>query len=131
MEDYQLLATKVYQAFTGAFPNSHADVNRSDTIVYPYVTYNIRTDPTASRNQENLVIDVQIFDNKTSYSDAYGVASKLRTGFKGLLQLEDELHIRYDVRAGATNWAAVPTADPNVIRLEGTINAKIDWRENI
>lgn len=130
MEDYQLLATKVYQAFVAAFPNSHAEINRSSTVTYPYVTYSINTDPTISRNQENLVIDVQVFDNITSYSRTYEVASKLKNGFKGLLQLEDALHIRYDVQRGASGWTTVPTNDPNIIRLEGTIQAKLDWREN-
>lgn len=130
MEDLELLATRVYEAFNDAYSNVHATVNRSENVEYPYVTFDLRTDPTLARNQENLVIDVQVFDNISSYSRAYAVASKLRNHFKGLLTLDDALHIRYDVQRGISNWHQVPTNDPNIIRLEGTLQAKLDWREN-
>lgn len=129
MEGYQLLATKVYEAFSDAYDNSHADVNRDNTVEYPYITYNIRTNPADARNQENLIIDVQLFDNTTSYSRIYEVASMLKNHFKGLIMLAGDLDIRFDVQRGASNWISVPTADDSIIRLEGNIQGKIDWRE--
>lgn len=130
MADYGSLGRLVYQTLTNINSNSHASVNESPMVVYPYLTYDIRTDPSLdTRNQENLTIDVQIFDNIKSYSNLYDWASDLVKGFKGLTVENDSLRIRFDVRNGASNWLQIPTGDPNIVRLEGTIQGKIDWRE--
>lgn len=131
MTDLEALARAIYSAFTNINKNSHASVNRDDNVIYPYLTYDIRTDPpTESRNQENLILDIQIFDNITSYSRLYELASDIANGFKGLIITKEGFHIRFDVRNGASNWIQIPTEDPNIIRLEGTVQGKIDWREN-
>ncbi|WP_423189425.1 hypothetical protein ACO1PF_00495 [Alkalibacterium sp. f15] len=130
MEDFKQLAIQIYRSFTAIYENSHALVNRDEEVKYPYITYDLRTYSTLARNQENLVIDVQIFDNIKSYSRTYDVASLLKNHFKGRLIKDDSFHIRFDVQRGATNFIHIPTSDPNIIRLEGTVQAKIDWREN-
>lgn len=130
MADYGSLARGIYQAFTAINENSHASTNQDEKVTYPYLTYDIRTDPaTESRNQENLIVDVQIHDTGKSYVRLYDFASEVTNGFKDLIVNKENLNIRFDVRLGASNWFQVPTEDPNIVRLEGTIQGKIDWRE--
>lgn len=129
MKNYGELARQLYTAFTNAFENSHASTNTDDVVIYPYLTYDLSTSPTDDRNQENLILDIQLWDNITSYSRLYDVSSQLANGFKGLKILEDNFHVRFDVKNGTSNWLQVPTEDPNIIRIEGLIQGKIDWRE--
>lgn len=129
LNEFKALATKIYEAFTSAYPNSHASINRDQEVTYPYITYDLNTNPNFSMNQEQLIINVQIFDSGKSYSGCYGVASKLKKKFKRLKIWDDHFHLRFDVQRGASTFMEIPTGDPNIVRLEGTIQAKIDWRE--
>lgn len=129
LNEFKALATRVYQAFTSAYPNSHASINRDKTVTYPYITYDLNTSPTSAMNQEQLVINVQIFDSGQSYAKAYSVASKLKIKFKRFTIRDDFFNLRFDVQRGVSNFIEIPTGDPTIVRLEGTIQAKIDWRE--
>lgn len=129
LDEFKALATRVYQTFSSVFPNSHASVNRSERVTYPYITYDLNVNPATAMNQEQLVINVQIFDIGKSYSECYGVASIIKNKFKRLKIWDDHFHLRFDVQRGVSNFMEIPTGDPNIVRLEGTIQAKIDWRE--
>ena len=130
MSEYGSLARGIYEAFTEINENSHASINRDEKVTYPYLTYDIRTGlATESRNQESLIVDIQIHDIGKSYERLYAFASDVTNGFKDLIINKENLNVRFDVRMGASGWFQVPTADPNIVRLEGTIQGKIDWRE--
>lgn len=123
------LEKAIYAELSAAYDNTHKKRNRDSVVRYPYITYGSNRPPGEDRNEENLVIDVQIFDNTTGHSRCYFVAESLRKKFQELVVEHEDFTIRFDVQRGAQNWQEVPTGDPNIQRLEGTIQAKIDWSE--
>lgn len=104
-------------------PNSHHAINRDATVTYPYLTFDIDSEH-INRNQEGFYIDVDLFDNQTSYTRLLTLEGQLKDHLRDKRILTDELSIRFNYN-GSTK---VPTGDELIIRRNLRFYAIIDWR---
>lgn len=114
--------TTVFKAVT---TNSHHAINRDTTVTYPYLTFDIDSEG-INRNQEGFYIDVDLFDNQTSYARILALEQSLKDHMRDLRLMTDDLYIRFEFNASTK----VPTADETIIRRNLRFYAKTDWRKN-
>lgn len=103
--------------------SSH-EKNRRDAVVYPYLTFDFDSEP-LERNVDGFYIDVDIFDNNSSYTNIFTLEGSLKAHFKDLVILTDDLLLRFEFR-GSTK---VPTGDDMIKRRSLQLYCKVDWRK--
>ena len=111
-------------AFRAATANSHHAINRDTTVTYPYLTFDIDTEA-INRNQEGFYIDVDLFDNSTSYVALFTLEEAVKDHLRDLRLMTDELYVRF-IFNGSTK---VPTGDETILRRNLRFYATIDWRK--
>ena len=111
-------------AFKAITANSHHAINRDTTVTYPYLTFDIDTEA-INRNQEGFYIDVDIFDNSTSYVALFTLEEAVKDHLRDLRLMTDELYVRF-IFNGSTK---VPTGDETILRRNLRFYATIDWRK--
>lgn len=109
--------------FRAVVPESYHEKNRKEKVLYPYVTFDFDTEA-LERNVEGFYIDVDIFDNNSSYIDVFEVEEALKNHFKDNMKLTDELFIRFNFLRSNK----VPTGDDNIKRRSMQFYCKTDWR---
>ena len=119
---------KFMQELTAAFravtANSHHAINRDATVTYPYLTYDIDSEA-INRNQEGFYIDVDLFDNQTSYARILALEEAVKDHLRDLRLMTDDLYVRFEFN-GSTK---VPTGDETILRRNLRFYATIDWRK--
>lgn len=110
--------------FRSVVPESYHDRNRKAKVLYPYVTFDFDSE-SIERNVEGFYIDVDIFDNNSSYEDVFQVETALKRHFKDNRKLTSGLFIRFNF-LGSNK---VPTGDDLIKRRNVRFYCKTDWRK--
>ena len=111
------------QQFRLVVPESYHERNNKATVVYPYVTYDFDSEA-IERNVDGFYVDVDIFDNHSSYIDIFQIEEALKTHFKDNRKLADDFFIRFNFLRSNK----IPTGDDNIKRRNLQFYCKIDWR---
>lgn len=97
--------------------------NRLETVIYPYLTYDFDAE-TIERNVDGFYIDVDIFDNNSSYVNVFELEGQLKAHFKDKMKLTEDLFIRFNYLRSTP----IPTGDENIKRRNLQFYCKVDWR---
>ena len=103
---------------------SFHEKNRRKEVVYPYLTFDFDSEP-IERNIEGFYIDVDIFDNNSSYKKVFQLEDELKAHFKDNKKITDDLYIRFNF----SNSMKVPTGDDLIKRRNLQFYCKVDWRK--
>lgn len=110
--------------FRSVVSESYFERNNTSEIKYPYVTYNFGNEA-IERNVDGFYVDVDIFDNNSSYKNIFQVEEALRSHFKDNRKLTDDFFVRFNFLRSNQ----IPTADDNIKRRNMQFYCKIDWRK--
>jgi hypothetical protein len=111
--------------FKSVTPESYHEKNRSKTVTYPYLTFDFDAE-SLERNIDGFYIDVDIFDNGSSYLRIFQTEEALRAHFKDFKRLTDELFIRFNY----LGENKIPTGDDTIKRRNMRFYCKVDWRND-
>lgn len=103
---------------------SFHEKNRKKKVVYPYLTFDFDSEA-IERNVDGFYIDVDIFDNNSSYMNVFQLENDLKAHFKDNKKLSDDLYIRFNFLRSMK----VPTGDDNIKRRNLQFYCKVDWRK--
>ena len=117
--------TELTAQFRAVLPESYHDKNRSAVVAYPYLTFDFSSEA-IERNVDGFYIDVDIFDNNSSYYDVFQVEQALKDHFKDNRKLTDDVFIRFNFLRSNK----IPTGDDNIKRRNLQFYCKTDWRTN-
>lgn len=109
--------------FRTVVPESYHERNRKETVLYPYVTFDFDRE-SLERNVDGFYIDVDIFDNNSSYVDIFQIEEALTAHFKDNKKLTDDLFIRFNFLRSNK----IPTGDDQIKRRNMQFYCKTDWR---
>ena len=115
--------TELTAQFRAVLPESYHDKNRSAVVTYPYLTFDFSSEA-IERNVDGFYIDVDIFDNNSSYYDVFQVEQALKDHFKDNRKLTDDVFIRFNFLRSNK----IPTGDDNIKRRNLQFYCKVDWR---
>ena len=103
---------------------SFHEKNRKKKVVYPYLTFDFDSEA-IERNVDGFYIDVDIFDNNSSYMNVFQLENDLKAHFKDNKKLTDDLYIRFNFLRSMK----VPTGDDNIKRRNLQFYCKVEWRK--
>nr|DAM13503.1 MAG TPA: tail completion protein [Caudoviricetes sp.] len=109
--------------FRVILPESYYEKNRKKTVIYPYLTFDLDSEAIED-HVEGFYIDVDIFDNYSSYTNIFNLESKLKSHFKDLIILTDDLLLRFNFLRSTK----IPTGDDTIKRRNLQFYCKVDWR---
>ena len=115
--------TALTAQFREVLPESYHDKNRSAAVTYPYLTFDFSSEA-IERNIDGFYIDIDIFDNNSSYYDVFQVEQALKDHFKDNKQLTDDVFIRFNFLRSNK----IPTGDDTIKRRNLQFYCKVDWR---
>ncbi|MFA6719478.1 MAG: hypothetical protein WCS15_10395 [Prevotella sp.] len=118
----------LYAEFVSVLPESYNEVNESVKVKYPYLTYSLTDSESLDRNQEGYNIDVDIFDNNSSYANILTVEDALKSHFEAYSKEYAQLTDDFLVRVEYLRSNKIPTGDDNIKRRNLQFYFKIDWR---
>lgn len=110
--------------FRVVLPASYHEKNGAEKITYPYLTFDFDSEA-IEKNVDGFYIDVDIFDNNSSYYDVFQVEDALKEHFKDNRKLTDSLFIRFNF----LRTMKVPTGDDQIKRRNLQFYCKVDWRD--
>lgn len=118
----ELLKT-LLEIFKEVSDETYLEVNTSEVISYPYITYSLDID-NIDKNTDGFYLDIDIFDNNASYTKIFELESQLRERFDFNQLFTDGLFLRSYFK-GSTH---VPTLSNTLKRRNMQIYCKVDWR---
>lgn len=121
IELYKLL----YAEFKAVLDESYNEVNTAPKVKYPYLTYSATDSESLDRRQEGYNVDVDIFDNNSSYANILTVEQALKDHFDDYVLLKDEFLVRVEYLRSNK----IPTGDDNIKRRNLQFYFKVDWRK--
>lgn len=121
IELYKLL----YAEFKAVLGESYNEVNTAPKVKYPYLTYSATDSESLDRRQEGYNVDVDIFDNNSSYANILTVEQALKDHFDDYVLLKDEFLVRVEYLRSNK----IPTGDDNIKRRNLQFYFKVDWRK--
>lgn len=121
IELYKLL----YAEFKAVLNESYNEVNTAPKVKYPYLTYSATDSESLDRRQEGYNVDVDIFDNNSSYANILTVEQALKDHFDDYVLLKDEFLVRVEYLRSNK----IPTGDDNIKRRNLQFYFKVDWRK--
>lgn len=117
------LITKLTQEFRAATPEAYYDTNAKQTVTYPYLTFTVSSEG-LEYNVEGFYLDIDLFDNTGEYSRLFALEDALKTHFKTLRILTDDLFLRFNFLRSDE----APIMDEKLKRRSLQIYCKVDWR---
>ena len=102
---------------------SFHEMNRKATVTYPYLTFDFDSEA-IERNVDGFYIDVDIFDNNSSYMRVFELEEALKEHFKDNRLLTDEVFVRFNFLRSNK----VQTGDDVIKRRSLQFYCKVDWR---
>lgn len=102
---------------------SFHEINRKETVTYPYLTFDFDSEG-LERNVDGFYIDVDIFDNNSSYMRVFELEEALKEHFKDNRLLTDEVFVRFNFLRSNK----IPTGDDVIKRRSLQFYCKVDWR---
>lgn len=121
IELYKLL----YAEFKAVLDESYNEVNTAPKVKYPYLTYSATDSESLDRRQEGYNVDVDIFDNNSSYANILTVEQALKDHFDDYVLLKEEFLVRVEYLRSNK----IPTGDDNIKRRNLQFYFKVDWRK--
>lgn len=115
----------LYAEFISVLAESYNEVNTAPKVKYPYLTYSATDSESLDRNQEGYNVDVDIFDNNSSYAKILTVEDDLKAHFNDYVLLTDDFLVRVEYLRSNK----IPTGDDNIKRRNLQFYFKIDWRK--
>lgn len=109
--------------FRTVLPESYHEKNRKSKVTYPYLTFDFDSE-NIERSIDGFYIDVDIFDNNSSYHNVFEVEQSLKDYFKDNRKLTDDLFIRFHFLRSNK----VTTNDDLIKRRTLQFYCKVDWR---
>ena len=109
----------------GIHPESYYDRNNSKKVEYPYCTFDIDTDFEEDRNQENVSIDLDIFDLNPSYENIFAIETKI----KQALAYKRDLNEFFGANWKYIRANNIPTGQNGLLRRSLQLEITIDWRK--
>lgn len=103
---------------------SFHEINRKTTVTYPYLTFDFDSEA-IERNVDGFYVDVDIFDNNSSYTRVFELEEALKTHFKDNRQLTEDVLLRFNFLRSNK----VPTGDDLIKRRSLQFYCKVDWRK--
>lgn len=98
-------------------------VNRKQEVIYPYLTYDFDV-TNLEDNIDGIYIDVDVFDNNSSYLDIIRLEDELKRQLKGKKKLTDDLHIRFYYQGSNK----IPTLDENIKRRQSVYRLRVAYK---
>lgn len=117
------LAKVIYENLSQVTSEAHHVWNYSKQVVYPYATYSLNSQK-YDENVEEFYLDIQLFDNSHSYNDLFKLENDLRSHFKDLKIMTNELF----VRCRYIRSDDVPTTTETIKRRDLQFICRVDWR---
>lgn len=102
---------------------SYLEINNSEKINYPYLTYSLDID-NINRNTDGFYLDIDIFDENSSFINIFNLESLLRENFDFNQKFTDELFLRFYFQRSYS----VATQSDTLKRRNLQIYCKVDWR---
>lgn len=102
---------------------SYYGMNTKKVVTYPYLTYGVTVDP-ISRNQDNYILDIDVFGQGTSALSVVKLEEKLKDALMYRRDLTEELNLIYSFGSSMD----IPTLVPDLHRRNITFNVKVDER---
>ena len=102
---------------------SYHEKNTKTTVDYPYLTFDFDSEA-IERNVDGFYIDVDIFDNNSSYMRVFELEEALKEHFKDNRLLTDEVFVRFNFLRSNK----IPTGDDLIKRRNLQFYCKVDWR---
>lgn len=124
MDNLVHFAQQIYQQLTNIHGESYLEINTSDPLEYPYLTYTFDAED-IEPGTEGFYLDIDVFDRNTSYVGILGLESKLKNALNRQNLLTDEAYFRF--RFDGSN--SITTMDNALKRRNVRFYVKIDWRK--
>lgn len=121
---YEHIIPLLQTEFKKVHGESYQDINPSEEIKYPYLTWTYQ-DNYFEQNVDEIYIDVDVFNRGASVFPIYQLQSKLRGHFEHLEIMTDNIYFRV---LSFSNGSNVPKLDETLKHRTMQIQAKIDWR---
>lgn len=121
MIDFQRLLQQEFETVT---PEAYYEINRSPTVVYPYLTYTHGTEDITG-NQEGFYITVNLFHYGPSIGPLLDLEERLRSHFHKQRLFTPEVFMQVTLIGADT----VPTNEEQLRRRDVRLFCKIDWRK--
>lgn len=102
---------------------SYLEINNSEKINYPYLTYSLDID-NINRNTDGFYLDIDIFDENSSFINIFNLESLLRESFDFNQKFTDGLFLRFYFQRSYS----VETQSDTLKRRNLQIYCKVDWR---
>lgn len=109
--------------FREVAPQSYHHQNTASETSYPYLTFDLSGE-NLEQNVEGFYVDVDIFDNGSSYMTIFELENRIREHFKGNRKLTDDMFIRFKYLRSNT----VSTESKTLKRRNLQFYCKVDWR---
>lgn len=117
------LMTILTAEFRKVLAESYHEKNTKTTVDYPYLTFDFDSEA-IERNVDGFYIDVDIFDNNSSYMRVFELEEALKEHFKDNRLLTDEVFVRFNFLRSNK----IPTGDDLIKRRNLQFYCKVDWR---
>lgn len=114
---------KITTTLRAIHPQSYYQMNSSNTITYPYLTFDLSLEE-LDRNQEGATLEIDIFGNGTSPLSVAQLEESLKDALKYRRDKTPDLHLIYSFQ----NSLTIPTLVPDLHRRNLTFYVKIDER---
>lgn len=98
-------------------------INRKQEVVYPYLTYDFDA-VNLEENIDGIYVDLDIFDNNSSYLNIIRLEDKLKKQLKGSKQLTDDLHVRFYYQGSNK----IPTLDEKIKRRQSVYRLRVAYK---
>lgn len=118
------LLAKLTELLRTVCPETYLEWNGSDKATYPYLTYSVDGEY-LGRQRDGFTVDVDIFDNNSSYKKIYEIEERIKKELCFGRHLTDDFFIMVDYRHSTT----VPTGDKTIKRRTITLYVQVDWRK--
>ena len=109
--------------FKAVLVESHFERNRKKEVIYPYLTFDFDSEY-LDDHVEGFYIDVDIFDNDSSYVRIFQIEDSLKQHFYRNRKLTNDLFIRFNFLRSTK----IPTGDDVIKWRNLQFYCKLDWR---
>ncbi|AIM63066.1 MULTISPECIES: hypothetical protein [Weissella] len=117
------LLAKITELLRSVCPETYLEWNDSDNATYPYLTYTADGEY-LGRNRDGFTVDVDIFDNNSSYKNIYEIEQKIKDELCFGRIMTDDFFLMIDYQRSNT----VPTGDKTIKRRTTALYIQVDWR---
>lgn len=105
-------------------PEAYHVTNTSSEAVYPYLTYSVDGE-FLDRNADGITLEIDIFDNDSSYLNIYDLEKKLIERFRMARILTADFFAMFEYQHSST----IPTGNISIKRRNVVFYVRAEWRK--